>query len=147
VTTFQRESEQIANNIESFRSEALKCLRVVFATKSNEFIAQVKAELQPAPQQRVDQRLFAQVCIGYCEEMITERLEQTSEDQLKKLFLLLNDLLEAPYVNEFFEKNVGDINLKFNDQRYFDQMRRMNKDSLEELLKQRLNSLKFKVQK
>jgi hypothetical protein len=63
----------------------------------------------------VDQRLFAQVCIGYCEEVVAERVENTSEDQMKKLFLLLNDLLEAPYVNEFFERNVGDINLKFND--------------------------------
>ena len=58
-----------------------------------------------------------------------------SEDQLKKLFLLLNDLLECPNVNEFFEKNVGDINLKFNDQKYFESMRRMSKDTLEELLK------------
>ncbi|CAK71357.1 unnamed protein product (macronuclear) [Paramecium tetraurelia] len=140
-STFQRESEQLLMNIESFKNEAQKVIRHM---QQNDLTTQIRNELM-SPQFN-NLKLYTSLLISYIEES-RERQVNLTEDLQQKLLVGLIDLLETSQLNEFFDKNLSDVNIRFNDQRYFEQMRKMPKETLTDILNQRLVNAKIKCAK
>ncbi|CAD8054226.1 unnamed protein product [Paramecium primaurelia] len=140
-STFQRESEQLLMNIESFKNEAQKVIRHM---QQNDLTTQIRNELMNP--QFNNLKLYTSLLISYIEES-KERQVNLTEDLQQKLLVGLIDLLETSQLNEFFDKNLSDINIRFNDQRYFEQMRKMPKETLTDILNQRLVNAKIKCAK
>ncbi|CAD8143891.1 unnamed protein product [Paramecium pentaurelia] len=140
-STFQRESDQLLMNIESFKNEAQKVIRHM---QQNDLTTQIRNELMSP--QFTNLKLYTSLLISYIEES-RERQVNLTEDLQQKLLIGLIDLLETSQINEFFDKNLSDINIRFNDQRYFEQMRKMPKETLTDILNQRLVNAKIKCAK
>ncbi|CAD8050251.1 unnamed protein product [Paramecium sonneborni] len=140
-STFQRESEQLLMNIESFKNEAQKVIRHM---QQNDLTTQIRNELMSP--QFTNLKLYTSLLISYIEES-RERQVNLTEDLQQKLIIGLIDLLETSQLNEFFDKNLSDVNIRFNDQRYFEQMRKMPKETLTDILNQRLVNAKIKCAK
>ncbi|CAD8159326.1 unnamed protein product [Paramecium octaurelia] len=140
-STFQRESEQLLMNIESFKNEAQKVIRHM---QQNDLTTQIRNELMSP--QFTNLKLYTSLLISYIEES-RERQVNLTEDLQQKLLIGLIDLLETSQLNDFFDKNLSDVNIRFNDQRYFEQMRKMPKETLTDILNQRLVNAKIKCAK
>ncbi|CAD8051442.1 unnamed protein product [Paramecium sonneborni] len=140
-STFQRESEQLLMNIESFKNEAQKVIRHM---QQNDLTTQIRNELMSP--QFTNLKLYTSLLISYIEES-RERQVNLTEDQQQKQLIGLIDLLETSQINEFFDKNLSDVNIRFNDQRYFEQMRKMPKETLTDIINQRLVNAKIKCAK
>ncbi|KAM3138937.1 hypothetical protein pb186bvf_008950 [Paramecium bursaria] len=141
-STFQREADSLYLNFETFKGELQKSLRYI---QGFDLVQSVRAEIINN-QKQLDQKLLTQIIILFAEEQI-ERLTTFPEELHLKWLQNLNDLMETNQLNEFFDKNLNDINIKLNDHKYFDQMRKMGKEQLEDLLNQRLINMKIRITK
>lgn len=112
-----REHEIVSTNLESFRGETQKALRYLLnGGQSNELIGSIRGEFSS---RGVNAKVFLSLVVMYVEELM-ERLPH--EESSKKMMLVMIELMECVSLNEFFEKAMGEQNVKFTEQKYFEQV-------------------------
>lgn len=106
-----REAEQFLLNIDSFKSEAQKVLRHM---QQSDMSSQIRVEIMNGPTSKVDCKLLSGLILQYAEEC-RDRLANIPEDNQIKQLLVLTDLTEAAQLDDFFNKNLSDLNVRMND--------------------------------
>jgi serine/threonine protein kinase len=84
-----------------------------------------------------DEAFFSRNLLEFIREIKDGVIAERSDSERKKLLLLGHDMLDVLIIDEFF-KNFIDENTNYQDQKYFEKMRRYNNDNLLDLFNQKL---------
>ena len=78
-------------------------------------------------------------------EDINEKLKNVEENKEERKWLLLaNDILDCLMIGEFFD-NFIDENQKYNEEKYFDNMKKYSRKNLADLVKHKSEYAKTKI--
>lgn len=96
----------------------------------------------------VDMKFLHTVLLNYAEDvkhLSQEAVKHGDDTEGLKLLVHANEVLDCDNLDEFFEKTLDTQGLKLNEQPYFDNLKRMSRDKVQDLVSTKINSSKIKI--
>lgn len=123
--------------VESETEQILPCLKLFKEQweKTPDDTLRNREEYQKAND--CDDSFFSRSLLEFIREIKEGILVERNENEKKKFLLLGHDMLDVLIIDEFF-KNFIDENTNYQDQKYFEKMRRYNNENLFDLFNQKL---------
>ena len=144
VNLVNKELELIEKEYPSFQTEAIRYKNATIGcTDYKDF--EINKELET---EEFDMKIFGIYLIQYVEEIkrayFFSPLDQKNDEENMKYLRHVNEILDVMLVDEFFE-NFLDIYVKFENQKYFEMIRRYAKDHLLNIVTNKIQFTKGKL--
>ncbi|KAL4497423.1 hypothetical protein ABPG73_020520 [Tetrahymena malaccensis] len=149
-----REIHLISNIVDLFKVEILRLIKTSPHYQDNQML---KNEINNI--QQVDNSFFQTNIYNYVDEIFSKakelhlQLQQMSTtspqymaltNETRQVLLHVNEMLDSFMIEEFFE-NFIDVNSKYTEQKYFENIRKYKPDSLQELVAHKFDYVRSKL--